>query len=447
MNILKHSIAGLLALAAVSTASAQTVVHITGSTAFRAATVTAIENIMGGAGSFKAAYAGTSGGELAATYVVLQGTVPGVSGTVTVKCTWTGSTGGIKTVVQNIPVQQTTAPNGWMSVLNLPASNTVIAVASPSYALDNVGVGAPFPSETNQADVTMEDSLQSSTGFTSVALTETAVGVIPFEWVANNGSPANLTNITPLQAQAVISGGAPLSQFTGVTDDVSQIVYVAGRDFDSGTRLSQLTEIGLSPFAGIQQIFAIVSGTAGANGSTVTGMKLWPAATVLNQQFAIGNSGYASGGTLADVLATPFANVVDTTTGIPAAEQLQFGPGWLIGYLGRNDAVRATRKTNIAGNTAHRLTFNGVADWSGSINTAGLPASYDDKVIQEGLYPCWEYERLAYRATYGSTSPNGKLVADKIANNIINGTASVSGITLGSMNVSKVVEGGLITHL
>ena len=78
MNILKHSIAGLLALAAVSTASADTVIHITGSTAFRSGTTASIENIMGGVGNFKAAYAGTSGGEGAATYSVIQGSVASV---------------------------------------------------------------------------------------------------------------------------------------------------------------------------------------------------------------------------------------------------------------------------------------------------------------------------------------------------------------------------------
>ena len=122
-------------------------------------------------------------------------------------------------------------------------------------------------------------------------------------------------------------------------------------------------------------------------------------------------------------------------------------PGWLIGYLGRNDASRACRTTSIATNTAHRMTFNGVADWNGPILANGNPTSYNDAVVQEGLYPLWEYERLAYRSTYGTSSPNGKAVADRIANNIITTTATVSGTSLSSMNVSKAVEGGLITHL
>lgn len=438
MNILKHSIAGLVALAAVSTASADTVIHVTGSTAFRAATVAAIENIMGGAGNFKAAYAGTSGGEAAATYVVLQGSVASVpaAGVVTVKCTWTGSTGGIKTLVQNIPVQQSTAPNGWMSISNLPATNTVLAVASPSYALDT----ASFPAETQLADVTMEDSAQASTGFTSTALTETRVGVLAFEWVANNGSPASLNNITPLLAQALLSGGMPLFQFTGNINDTNA-VYAMGRDFDSGTRLSQLAESGVGVFGSVQQVIPTITGTAGAAGSNITTLKLWPAATVLNQTFAIGQSGFASGGTLADNLATPGSTTAATPAG---ADGLNFGPGHLIGYLGRNDASRACKTTSIAGNTAHRLKWNGVADWNEPILANGNPTSYNDAAVQNGTYTAWEYESLAYRSTYGG---NGKAVADKIAQNIISTSASVSGITLSSMNVSKAVEGGVVTSL
>ena len=75
MKSFKPLLAGIAALVTVSTAKADTVIHITGSTAFRAATVTAIENVMGGAGNFKAAFAGTTGDEKGATYSVFRGSV------------------------------------------------------------------------------------------------------------------------------------------------------------------------------------------------------------------------------------------------------------------------------------------------------------------------------------------------------------------------------------
>jgi len=440
MKISKYLSVGILSLAVAASTQADTVVHITGSTAFRAGTTTSIENIMGGAGNFKAAFAGTTGDEKGATYVVLQGNVASVpaAGLVTVKCTWTGSTGGIKTVVQNIDITQTTAPNGWMSITNLPGTNTVVGVASPSYALDT----GTFPGETLKADVTMEDSLQSSTGFTTTTLTETQVGVIPFEWVANNGSPAALNNITPLLAQALLSGGMPLSQFTGNPAD-AVAVYAMGRDFDSGTRLSCLAETGVGVFGSVQHIFPTITGTAGAAGSNISELRLWPQATVLGQLFLVGQSGFAGGGALADALATPGSPTAATPAN-PPAQALQFGPGHLIGYLGRNDASRAVKTTSIASNTAHRLKWNGVADWNEPILANGNPTSYNDAAIQEGLYSAWEYEWLAYRQTY---TGNGKAVADKIALDILNTTASVAGLKISTMNVSKPVEGGLITHL
>ena len=76
----KHNLRQLLVaisgLAIASTAGADTVIHITGSTAFRASTITAIGNIMGGVGNFKAAFEGPSQNYTEATYVVIQGTVP-----------------------------------------------------------------------------------------------------------------------------------------------------------------------------------------------------------------------------------------------------------------------------------------------------------------------------------------------------------------------------------
>ena len=163
MKASKILAASILALTSATLAHADTVLHITGSTAFRGATIVAIENVLGGAGNFKAAYAGSAStnGEQGATYVILQGTIASqpALGVVTVKCAWGGSTGGIKTLDQNLDIQGS-VPNGWLSIANLPATNIITAGAT-NYALDT----ATFPAENNKADVTMEDSLKTSVGF------------------------------------------------------------------------------------------------------------------------------------------------------------------------------------------------------------------------------------------------------------------------------------------
>lgn len=444
MKTPKLIIAAAAAVLSTVTAQADVVIHITGSTAFRSGTITAIQTLMGGTGNFKAAYSSTSGtGTTSSSRSVIQGTIASVpsAGVVTFKCSWSGSTGGIKTIVQNLDVTT------WPSITNLPATNTVAAFtdATMSYALDT----GTFPGETAKADVTMQDTTQAATGFTTATLTETRVGVIPFEFVAGNGSPAALDNITPLQFQAAVSGGAPLSLFTGNPADVSQIVYVAGRNFDSGTRLATLTNAGLSPFAGVQHVQAITTGTAGAAGSSIAGLRLYPAETILGQSFTIGNSGYSSGGALADVIATPGAASAATSgtvngTAILPSQQVLFGPGHLIAGLGRSDAARACKTSVIAGNTARRLKFNGVQIWNGTtFNADGTPvAGYNDALIKEGVYTFWEFQNLGYRQSYSGPA---KSVADALAAEITANVPATSGIKLSDMHVTKSVEGGVVT--
>lgn len=439
MKKIKYLMAGAAALLTTTAAQADTVVHFTGSTAFRASTVAAIENLMGGAGNFKAAYQSSSGASTSASnQCVIQGIIPGLpagANPVTIKCSWSGSTGGIKTVVQNLDVTT------WMSVSNLPGTNTTLAVASPTYTLDTV----QFPGETAKADVTMEDSSQAATGFTTSTLVETRVGVLAFEWVAGNGAPNTLDNITALQARVMIAGGIYLSQLTGNVADNAVPVYALGRNFDSGTRLSCLAETGFGIFGSPQHIQAtIAGGAAGTASASISHLRLYPSETVLGQSFAIGQSGYSSGGTVADILATPGAAFAETVTGVPAEQQVLFGAGHLVAYLGRSDASRACKTSVIAGNTAHRLKWNGFQLWNGPILPNGNPTSYNDHLITEGLYSLWEYQNLAYRSTY---SGNGKAVADAIAARIINFEASISGTKLSDMHVSKAVEGDVITAL
>ncbi len=439
MNTKNLIFAAAAAVLATSAAQADTVIHITGSTAFRSGTVAAIQALMGGTGNFKAAFGSTTGATASASNrSVFRGNIAAVpaAGVVTIKCSWSGSTGGIKTVVQNLDVTT------WPSASNLPATNTVVGIADASlnFALDT----ATFPGETPKADVTMEDTTQAATGFTTTTLTEKRVGVIPFEWVASNGMPATVTNVTLLAAQAAISGGAPVSLLTGDPADISQIFYVMGRNFDSGTRLCCLTNTGLSPFSGVQHVQAIVSGTAGAAGSSISGLKLYQAETVLGQPFTVGNSGYSSGSFIADLLATPGASTANTTTGIAPAEQLLFGPGHLIAFLGRADAARARRTSAIATNNARNLKFNGVSILNGTaLNTDGTPVGgYNDALIKEGAYTLWEFQNLAYRQSY---SGNGKAVADALADEITANVPAASGIKLIDMHVTKAVEGGVVT--
>ena len=432
--------AGLLVVASAAIASAvTTTIHITGSTAFRGATMTAIEHLMiaGGTTYQSCYYTGDASSSLnGANIAILSGTVTGV-GPVVVKAHWTGSTGGIQTLVQNI------TDSNWLANATF-ASSAAIAVTGGAGGATVASLGGNTDSAAI-ADITMEDSHQASTGFTATTLTETQVGVIVFEWVANNGAPTTVANITPLQVQSLVSATAVLSQFTGNSSDSGVAVYAAGRNFDSGTRLSELAESGVGVFGNVQQVQVTNNGTIGVTGN-VTGIRLYPSETVLGIHFGNGTSGYSSGGTLGKTLATPGSNGGSVTG--------DEGAGWLIGYLGRNDAVTAVSHLTggNATNTANRLTWNGVADWTAGTSTisGGEGVVADDTPVTEGLYTAWEYEWLAYRGTFAdgnqAAGSKEKTLADAIATQIISTDAAVSGTLLGAMHVSRPIEGGAISH-
>ena len=103
MKTSKVILAGLLAASTAGVADAQTVVHITGSTAFRAATVNAISHVL--QPGFTYAYQGatfTKGNQQ-----IFTGNVTNSAGTtvpVIIKCSWTGSSGGIQTVSQQVGI-------------------------------------------------------------------------------------------------------------------------------------------------------------------------------------------------------------------------------------------------------------------------------------------------------------------------------------------------------
>ena len=424
MKSIKVLTAGILALSLVTSANAATTfLHITGSTAFRKATMVAIEHTMG---TFTGAYVPGSGitSEQNANISILSGTI---AGHVTiVKCHWTGSTGGVQTVSQTNPV---ITDANWLADSNLPGSG-VVSLASPTF--DPAAI----------ADVNMEDSHQASTGFIQSTLHETPVGVVVFEFVVNNGvgattgvtgsgltATSKITNIDPLLAQVVVQGGTFLSQFTGNPAD-TDAVFAMGRNFDSGTRLSELAETGIGVFGSVQQ-YQPTPGTPTGADQAITELHLWPAETILGLSFALGQSGYGSGGQLAAAMAA---------TGTTVASG---NPGWYITYLGRPDAITACSQAR-GTNTAHRLTFNGYADWTGG---SGSTAVADDTNVVEGLYPCWEFENLAYRTSLADTATTfPKTVANAIATQIINVDANQAGTTLSSMHVSKTIEGGVITH-
>jgi len=384
--------AGLLALSAASIADAQTVVHITGSTAFRAATVTAITHIL--QPGFTYGYAGSS--FTGANQAIFTGHTITNNISVIIKTSWSGSVGGVQTVSQQLPVST------WLT--NTTPQSTGGTSGAPA-VYDPPAV----------PEVCMSDVYQSSTPYATPALTESIVGIVPFEFVRNNGAPATLTNLTPNLAQAMwLNGSLPLALFTGSPSDEGTRVFATGRDADSGTRMTAFAETGVGVFTAVEQYVptnssgAIISRTAAG---PVAGQKFYPAETINGIFYDVGQGGYSSGGDLAVAM--------EQTTGAALG-------GYYVTYLGLSDA-----NTAISGGAAP-IMWNGVA--------------YSPTAVEEGQYTFWGYEHLDYRSNYGTLDANGQAVADQLAGQIL-GTDAVasSGLLLSSMRVSRPTDGGLVT--
>lgn len=93
-------LAGLAALGFASDASAQTVINITGATAFRAAAHNAIINLLGGSGVTQYGYAGSSISN--ANHAIFSGTIGG--NPFIIRTSQSGSTAGIRDVVEANPL-------------------------------------------------------------------------------------------------------------------------------------------------------------------------------------------------------------------------------------------------------------------------------------------------------------------------------------------------------
>ena len=394
MKAIKTFIAGAFVLASLNLASAQTVLRITGSTAFRAATLTAIGHILNP--GYTVGYAGSSitgAGQSVYSGTTIAGNIP-----VVIKTSWSGSTGGLQTLSQLNPV---ITVSNWLQIGSIGS-----------------GLTGPYDAAT-PADVTMADSYQSSTAFTGTGfatLADNPVGVVGFTWVKGQTndptvalSMANVTNITELQARLLLAtGSVPLSLFTGTPGDSVFNLDVTGRDEDSGTRTDTFIECGFGAFGSPLQYQPTIAG------GVVTSVAPWPANTVNGISYTqLGHSGYSSGGTLASALNTP------VNTGATDYYGNKFA---LISYAGISDAVNVNGGNNY-------LSYNGVP--------------YSAANIQQGRYTFWSYEHMDYRSTLSAAQ---QTVAQLIAQQIITTDASVSGVTLGSMQVSRTVEGAIVTH-
>jgi hypothetical protein len=344
MNIKNTAIIGALALLAGDASAATRTFVITGATAFRAAANNAIIQMLGGNGVTQYAFTGTQG--IGGTNrAIFKGTMAAFPGDeIIVKASWSGSTQGIKDVADQTAVQ----------VLKSSVSMSTSGV-------NNAGASGDFETALPRWSFSDVDKFLSERP--NATLGGGPVGVVPFMFVAGEGAPAGITNMTDqLHSTLWSTGSMPASMFTGNSSD-STAVLATGRNNGSGTRATILAETGYGAFTNVVQYNASFTGNRTGAGDL----------TAISE---FGNSGHSSNSGVRDLVTRNRNTLTFDGEGIDAV---------FVSYLTISDAVSATGYQQATGSIsggegAIPMTYNGVR--------------YSEANVKNGAYSLWGYQQF-----------------------------------------------------
>jgi hypothetical protein len=447
MKLTKY-LAGFAAFALISTAAqADVTVNITGATAYRSATLNAIkaQYLAATTPSFRFAHDIADGTSFnGSTRSIFIGNYPGVSGTTTIRCCFTGSVEGVRALA---PGYTDPSPPTYYQT-SLLDGVTASATGAELPAQGTTGVAALG----GISDIAFSDVSKASTPFGAYPLQGGNCGVIVFVPVASNGS--SITNVTSQQFRALLTKGfQPLSLFTGLATDTEK-VFATGRNDGSGTRTTLLAETGYGYTKTVKQYVTNISSTdglaldtiqlvpvGGVNvGSGLVGQSTKNASTIWGQNVA-GNGGYDSGSTLRGDLAKTglSVHVLDETGADAFGAPIKLT---LLTWISAGDAVTSRN------GGAYVCAFNGVRlnDFGNALKGGTyekILSDADKGKIYNGSYTGWGYERL-YRRN-DATSGDIVTVYTDIKNALlVPANLGSAGLVIGDMHVSRSVDGGTV---
>ena len=494
MNTKKLAMAGFLALSIGSFASAQNIVNVTGSTAFRSLVTSEELVVLGYAFTSTASvpvtaspvygYDGSSGfGK--ASYSIVHGYL--VDGTETYfRNDWTGSTAGLVDLTSDnanltwIPIaslSELTTGGTRLDTAGTPYTNT--DTAAPNVSMSDAA-SSDIAAAVNTATIggttygpTIKNAALSDGG-TAAGANHTPVAVVTFvpilgELAVGQTAPSGLTTVGLTQQtlkQLITAGYLPLSVWTGQSSDSTNFVIWVGRNEDSGTRIAYMGEsqLGVAPAGNlVKQYMLEQSGVSYPTSSTysslstdssgLVGFKLWPANWSLYSESGInwdlsGHSGYNGGGDVAAVLGSPnpvvassFTSIANAPSGATSSSKYYF-----VSMLGTHDATTAI------GVGATVLPYNGIA----LPYTGGSSGTWTFTSVESGAYSAWNLEHLYY-LTSGTNSlssgSEGRAAADELADAIYNTSTSGLGgvgVHIGdvfcsrSITVGSAISGGTL---
>jgi hypothetical protein len=415
MKTLCKSFFALAALALVSTtAQAQTVVHLSGSTAYRSAVYNALAHILT---SPTAVFIGSN--LAGANDSAWQGTIG--STTYQVECHWGGSVTGI--VGLTVPASNHYNFQTWLASATAVTAGGQSNFFSPYGLLPGVGgghqlaaSGAVSSPDNAAADAGFSDAFQATAAnvpganstVTAATLTDLGpMGILPFAFLKSAAQTGDgdfvaythITDITGLAAQTLYGtvGGVSAQLLTSNVADSQAFVYPVGRDIDSGTRIAAFSETGFGVGNTSVQYSVNTSGGAAAGpDATVASLTTFP-----NASFPTLGQGYASGGNVATAL---------EVSGWDNSNLPGFNFGYGIGYLGAAD-------TDTAVTAGFEITA-GVTGGSASYTAAGTAGNNVSEAIKAGdnvyivsstaasqAIPATPYTTVASTYTSGTTIP------------------------------------------
>jgi hypothetical protein len=274
--------------------------------------------------------------------------------------------------------------------------------------------------------------------------------------IANDGAPADLTNVTIQQCRALWTNGVqPLSLFTGDPDDTTYVL-ATGRNDGSGTRSAYLTEWTFGVANLVKQYTATATGVStgtvsGVGNGTITALTLVPGngtgtgnfstgrssdASTLWGNTVVGNGGYASSSALRSLMGYTSSNVT-VYNGATQTPSFSNASITLLTWLSTSDC----RDAAVQG--AKILGFNGVTvtpiATSGSYLSTGFSeADYNE--IVSGTYSAWSFQHLYY---HGALTANEQAWYDAMKTTwIIGGLGTTAnGLPLDSTSVSRADDG------
>jgi len=495
-SINKMALAAVLALssAGFAMATAPNVIHVTGSTAYRTADVTAecyYLNSIAGTGGVTAVYFDTSSSQSLnhAASSIIYGPVPSSGAQTIFENTFNGSIGGDEDLVAGTTLNSSVAVSfplysAYSNATGVTFNGTSSAVTGGK---QNSTTSASFtPDTTTQiADISFSDvyfgtalDVINNTDNTSDQAgtpNSLTVGIVPFVFVANGSTTAIQTELasasmTPQLFNLLYQHGAiPLAFVTGNTSDSSSQAIALGRDIDSGTRATALAETGYflkgsGPDATVNQNVvqyypydssahftadqnnldggsnatqpALTTGVVGISASTIGFFGPVGPEDIDDYELFEGNGGYYSGANLQAAI-----NDVSTSLGSvpvyisPTSTVTQ--PVAVFAYLGVSDAKNAL---NSGTNPAVLLPYNGI-----KFNPT-LTTTANASLIYTGQYTFWGYEHEFYFGT--TTSPVGTaalgLQTQLTGTNLIDGISSAQ-VHYASMLVSRTNDGYPVT--